>query len=142
MNKEKLKKLIDGIVEVRKALDTSIDDVEARLVEKGIHSDLKDTIKIMQVLEKFDKLHKDKIMTIYNASRANKLLQIIGEEGEMFRIEGKKRGGTEWELIFRTRDLVVADTAAAKYRDKYAATRVMKETPEGPKPIKGREEEY
>jgi DNA topoisomerase IB len=145
MDKERINQLVSAILDVSETLGKSIDKVEDKLIE-GVGRDLKNTIKILEVLEKFNRNKLENIMMINKASRARQLLKIVDEEGKMYRVEGKKKGKTEWELIFRTRDLVVADTAADEYRKKYAAVRVGEETPDGLKPIKGRgmeeEEKY
>jgi hypothetical protein len=83
----------------------------------------------------------DNIMTINKVSRAKRLIQVVDEEMTMYRLEGKKTGEKEWSLIFRSNDLAIVDSAADRYRDKYASVRVAQETPDGPKPIKGRNED-
>lgn len=79
-------------------------------------------------------------------NKAKKLLSIMEKEPEFeprdviyYRVEGLMGG--EWSFIFRSSDLIIADTAADEYDDKYDKVRVMQETPGGVKPIKGREYE-
>jgi len=80
-------------------------------------------------------------------NRAKKILSMMEKDSKFksrgpvyfYRVEGLIGG--KWSLIFRTRDLVIASTAADEYRDKYwDDVRIMRENPDGSvAPIKGRE---
>lgn len=82
MNKERIDRMMNEILSVSKSLDSSLGKVEDKLVE-DVGKDLKNTIKILEVLEKFNHLRMENIMTINNASRARKLIKVVeGEEGQ------------------------------------------------------------
>ncbi len=81
-------------------------------------------------------------------SKAKKLLFMMEEDPKykprgpvtFYRVEGLMGG--KWSMVFRTGDLIIADTAADEYQDKYDDVRVMQENPDGSvSPIKGREHE-
>jgi hypothetical protein len=142
MSKDRLEKFMASMMDVSQALTESMSKAEDKLLE-GVGMDVKKTIKVLDVMNKINKIRMENMIKIAKATRAGKLIKMVDEEGgKMYRIEGKKKGKTEWEFIFRTRDLIIADKAADKYRDEYAAVRVGEETPDGGlKPIKGRGEE-
>jgi len=83
MSLNKVNRLLTSILDTSKALDSSIDRVEAKLEKIGLERDLKSTIKILEILEKFNKLRIENIRTIQKSSRAKKLLSIVREENEI-----------------------------------------------------------
>jgi len=79
-------------------------------------------------------------------NKSKKLLFMVEEEPKFeprdvtyYRVEGLMGG--KWSMIFRTSNLIITNTAVDEYRGKYDNVRVMQETLDGVKPIKGREYE-